>query len=83
MNITVCTSCKRKYDYDPKFCNKMRNGILCVSEHVGVRKTTSADSSRLTTTVRIDDRFGDRVIFLSDVMDTNETEDICNDCSDA
>ena len=30
MNIAVCTPRKRKHNYEPEVCDKMRKGMLCL-----------------------------------------------------
>jgi hypothetical protein len=80
IEIERCPECKRKHTYTPSFCEKYQKGIICVSDDVPARRDPGTSQSTLRATVRFDDRFGKRVLYLSDIMDVNQYDYPCSSC---
>ena len=80
MEIEHCPECKKKHTYSPSFCENYHKGILCVRDDIPANRDTRYNQSTLRATVRFDDRFGNRVMYLSDIMETNVYDFTCSSC---
>jgi hypothetical protein len=80
MEISKCPTCKKKYDYIPSFCEKIHKGMICVDKDLPATRDARYNDSTLMTSIRFDDRFDDRVMYLSDVMVMYELDLTCDQC---
>jgi hypothetical protein len=80
MEIEYCPECKKKHTYSPSFCENYHKGILCVRDDIPATRDTRHNQSTLRATVRFDDRFGNRVMYLSDIMETSVYDFTCDSC---
>jgi hypothetical protein len=53
-----------------------------VSDDVPATRDTRYNQSTLRASVRFDDRFGNRVMYLSDIMNTNVYDYPCDSCNE-
>lgn len=80
IEIEKCPECKKKHSYSPSFCENYHKGILCVRDDIPATRDTRYNQSTLRATVRFDDRFGNRVMYLSDIMTTSVYDFTCESC---
>ncbi len=81
INTTTCNTCGKKSNFGVEFCDKIDKGMMRVDENVPATRDAHPNQSTLRTTVRFSDKYGNRIMYLSDVMVTRQNAGTCGSCS--